>query len=1221
MEIDIKYVDFNATKFQVQRAIQEVLHGPDLFDPDDPKTKGRVHNFMVTLNNSPAGGSHNGTGILTLSKRVGENFLAWVRDHKTGIRVLGTKLRFFRSHRKVPLETKQILDNALYIGPDQEEERDEILKRLGIRLRVAKVQFGVWYKSPHAPPGSSRVFSVEYEKDFQDRSAAYIEVVYDHKLMRVELGERMTEELCQNVVLKFSSIRKMAIGFDYGNPYIVFDMLTPPILEEKNFNDRPRDGIQRRRHKDRDRISGLNEAHQRVAPYAPHLRLILFERDDLTEFEHLCNAAKCEPRPLRISSIEASKYDFFSSKAIWTVQRWLKTMSWTNAFQIEALLRNGLLNTDELFTYLRTPIEDVFRRFGDQASDVLRHYSLALNMRSSPTETPRECLERVCEEYENRTPMSMSAGRFNCHHVTFTPTRMLLEGPYATQSNRVIRRYQRADAPELAENFIRVDFREEDRLSYRWDRDVDGTYFLQQRVGPILKNGFELGGKQFEFLAYSTSALRSHAVWFMCPFRDPKEGYVNAESIRQSLGDFEGLLSTPSKYAARIAQAFTATDPSVELVEGQWEEMEDILVVDPETGVEKSNHTDGVGTISPELGEMIWKVRCEAFNFLYQIRFLGYKGVVVVDEHLTGIKMRLRPSQRKFIGHHSGTAYLEIARSFEYPNPVYLNKPVVTVLEDRGVKKETFMELQELAKKNVFTAQDSLENMCVLLKSSNLGGKFHLAFVLEQLDKLGLDLTDRDGKTVLGSAFIGRLLRYAINDSLRLMKHRARIPVPKSYQLVGVADEGQAYINEGCKPEDVYTLGEGRIFVCIQKPNEDPRYLKGMCVISRSPVIHPGDVQRAFAIGKPPPDKLCFFRNLKNVVVLPATGERSLASCLGGGDLDGDTFDIYIENPGLLPTEQVPPAEYPSVKARELPDGRQATVDDICDFIVEYINSDVLGLLADRHLTIAGTFDSRCMELATLCSRAVDYSKHGNAIDLDKEKLPRPLLKFKPDWHKAEIADPRENDYYESDRALGHLYRGIELLPLDAPLMVPTVAPSETPLSDPISLVLAPIVWRTLTTEGHDGHTVNLMDDAAANTAAAHLFNRYAREMRYIRYTHTLSDMPGLQLSEEEVVLGAILSNCTQHRWRMDRIYRMKLHSETLVKDIRSRFVRDAAEATREQLLEGLQLAWQTWAWSLANKDKDGTLSFGLVALGVVLDCLKKMEVPELCPELQLPEV
>jgi RNA-dependent RNA polymerase len=114
--------------------------------------------------------------------------------------------------------------------------------------------------------------------------------------------------------------------------------------------------------------------------------------------------------------------------------------------------------------------------------------------------------------------------------------------------------------------------------------------------------------------------------------------------------------------------------------------------------------------------------------------------------------------------------------------------------------------------------------------------------------------------------------------------------------------------------------------VCVQEnANEPPKYFKGTCVISRSPVIHPGDgtytcilapitvilispaVQRVYAVGEPPEGKICFFRGLKNVVVLPAVGtcqrvsyvpsltirlpgDRSLASCLAGGDLDGYVF-------------------------------------------------------------------------------------------------------------------------------------------------------------------------------------------------------------------------------------------------------------------------------------------------------------------------------------------
>jgi RNA-dependent RNA polymerase len=59
----------------------------------------------------------------------------------------------------------------------------------------------------------------------------------------------------------------------------------------------------------------------------------------------------------------------------------------------------------------------------------------------------------------------------------------------------------------------------------------------------------------------------------------------------------------------------------------------------------------------------------------FQIRYLGYKGVIVVDEQLVGIKMRLRGSMKKFEGHQSGDyADIEIADSFEIPRISHLNR-------------------------------------------------------------------------------------------------------------------------------------------------------------------------------------------------------------------------------------------------------------------------------------------------------------------------------------------------------------------------------------------------------------------------------------------------------------------------------------------------------------------------------------------------------------------
>jgi hypothetical protein len=56
-----------------------------------------------------------------------------------------------------------------------------------------------------------------------------------------------------------------------------------------------------------------------------------------------------------------------------------------------------------------------------------------------------------------------------------------------------------------------------------------------------------------------------------------------------------------------------------------------------------------------------------------------------------------------------------------------------------------------------------LEEFSHLLTKHNLGGKFHLAFILEQLSKLGLDFKDTNEKKkkAIGGAFVERLLRFS----------------------------------------------------------------------------------------------------------------------------------------------------------------------------------------------------------------------------------------------------------------------------------------------------------------------------------------------------------------------------------------------------------------------------------------------------------------------------
>jgi len=139
---------------------------------------------------------------------------------------------------------------------------------------------------------------------------------------------------------------------------------------------------------------------------------------------------------------------------------------------------------------------------------------------------------------------------------------MLLDGPFLERSNRVVRSY----SPDRRESFLRVSFVDEDRLQYRFDREVDGPDFIRRRVG--LKR-ISIASRAFKFLAYCRSALKGHAVWFVKPFRDDRHGYVDASTIIKSLGSFDNLefdtklIRCLARYAARLSQAFAAADASI----------------------------------------------------------------------------------------------------------------------------------------------------------------------------------------------------------------------------------------------------------------------------------------------------------------------------------------------------------------------------------------------------------------------------------------------------------------------------------------------------------------------------------------------------------------------------------------------------------------------------------------------------------------------------------
>lgn len=369
------------------------------------------------------------------------------------------------------------------------------------------------------------------------------------------------------------------------------------------------------------------------------------------------------------------------------------------------------------------------------------------------------------------------------------------------QSNRVLRLYR-----DHQDCFLRVNFVDEDGLRFRFDRDVDGPAFIKDCIGASLKvrrsapvcsqpnvcqqRPLMIAGRAFEFLAYSMSALKEHAVWFVTPFVHARLGVMSAETIRSKLGNFDNVSHCPARYAARISQAFSATDPSITL------EAEEIIHIDDIegrwVGGQRVNFTDGIGLMSRVIAERIGAAlverqskkrrnrhRYDIEHSAFQVRIGGSKGMLSVDHRRMDSAICLRPSMIKFQAPDS--MEIEVAKTFERPGKMFLNRPLIMVLETLGVPIQVFRTLQTAIVGDIKIATFETKSSAKLLETYGLGTAFRVPSVLHHLKKLGMDAPPPD-------AFFDRGIHYAANDALRGLKHKARIPVPSSYTLVGVAD-------------------------------------------------------------------------------------------------------------------------------------------------------------------------------------------------------------------------------------------------------------------------------------------------------------------------------------------------------------------------------------------------------------------------------------------------
>ncbi|KAJ7642305.1 RNA dependent RNA polymerase-domain-containing protein [Mycena rosella] len=897
-----------------------------------------------------------------------------------------------------------------------------------------------------------------------------------------------------------------------------------------------------------------------------NLCLLFPSRRDMDTFLDRCKTflhlPEASPRDIRVE-----RRGIYSKAKLAALQSLLRSLHFDLAFEVEKAVWDGILEPEEVISMQHSLVafQQKTRHFETHA--IFRYFLTSLSvpgLDSTPTSKKRRRRTKkqrvvasplvdlrgklaeatdayIAELYRPKSRYEPSAAICQSYQLILTPSTQILEGPLPDQSNSVLRRFQNHEC------FLRVSFQDENRSAPRRDQKLSINQLLEDRYKKPLVSGLVVAGRSYEFLGYSMSGLKEYSFIFVTPFLF-EDVRLNAKSIRDRLGDFTKILYQPALLGARWSQAFSTSDPSVTL------EADQIWLVADKISARNSVFTDGCSSISSSLCREVWKKlrasqRISRPPSAFQFRCGGAKGVLVQNPDLPDRTLCFRPSQMKFEAADIRT--LDIAATSARPILVYLNRPLIALLEHHGTRGEVFMGLQKLAIDEVENIKGSLLQASKIFSQHGLGASFRLPSLFNNLFyQLKLEIGPWSNPDVFRHQLIKTALAYATTHILREIKHRAHIPVPGSYTLIGVSDEWDC-------------LAEGEIYATVVDDRTGLNLaITGRLLITRSPQIHPGDIQFVTAVRKPQLD------HLRNVVVFSCRGSRSLPSKLGGGDLDGDIYNLILDEKLFPPKDfTAVPGEYVALPPKMTT--LACTVSDVADFVIDFI--------ADLDPEGLG------------CANCIKLAEHASMPCLWTSKLPSAPAISAQTFSPARALTRSYGNYYPS------LYRSV---PIDGLPSDPSELSAATRRHH--SYPLASVGLRSLGLPAPYPATKTYGGDAK------HL-DEYTDQLMVIAKTHTISKraMPPL---------GSRLYS--DPRKRREAVSAMNLQTGELAKAIRHEFRSPAYQDVQEDdedddvRRDKFERAWAAWLVAEETLDDDpssfGPSSFGLIALGTILEIVKE---------------
>jgi hypothetical protein len=778
-----------------------------------------------------------------------------------------------------PVERLTIFSRPIYFRPS-DHQPDELLLR-SLEAEAAKpVRVPRGSVSSVQPPRPPKTFTISNFScgswDYKNGNPVFVSYFERTGMGVAYFGKRLLK-----LTLDTTSNLQHHIEFDYSSvsgpiylnnssdasSFTITAGIAPRLYEKSAITLFQSLGLGTKKRFDRDRVDSLGGAWNGVGATCFVYRIQLFQPTNIGRILALKKDRRIPDMALwRTPSIHP-QLPYSTEMAVFLSKLTRVDMPFRVKFQLQALVCNGELQSTKVLQLFH-PTKQLLERVGiNQAVQVLQRLPRSIPFAGPEVQSDEFDIDTLVKSLfaaeENDEVVldwtllgddTLHPHRALIHKALITPQGLYLVGPVEECKNRVLRRYA-----GFWDFFMRVEFAEETGDPMRYDPSASLDQLYQCRFKNILEEGIFVGGRKFDFLGFSHSSLRSQSCWFMAPFQNEKDGYVDAKKIIPLLGNFDNIPS-PAKYAARLGQVFSDTMTSI-AIPGE------IVHKAPDVTRNERNFSDGCGTISASVMHKVLKeyaLRAPVKPTIFQIRLAGAKGMLSLDPLLTVDKIVLRDSMDKFTVPEPW--FVEICGAGIRPLPMYLNRPLIKILEDLGVPPEPFIEMQQNEVEAMRLNSRSPVLTASFLESTHLARPTHLPLLLRALGNLDIHYAN--------DAFLRQVIEFSVLVKLRELKYRARIKVEDGVTVYGIMDE-------------TGTLKEGEVFVPLQYETGGRFVLIGeRIVITRSPALHPGDVRWVNAVDVADDHPL---QQLHNCVVFSQFGDRDLPSKLSGGDLGKNT--------------------------------------------------------------------------------------------------------------------------------------------------------------------------------------------------------------------------------------------------------------------------------------------------------------------------------------------